>query len=97
VNSPVNVTVSGTDKDLADPAAWQPRESWWPQNLQILKYVAASFGLDSILLTFVAILVPCQQETEIISLITAAPPPPPHRVIHATGSSAVRYRQIRIK
>lgn len=71
-----NVSVNGiTDKDLADPAAWQPRESRGPQNLQILKYVAASFALDSILLTDVAILEPCQQDTEITSLITAAPPP----------------------
>jgi len=73
-----NLKFNGTDKDLADPAAWQPRESRGPQNLQILKYVAASFGLDSILLIDVAILEPCQQDTEITSLITAAAPPHPH-------------------
>jgi len=61
-----------TSLDLADPAAWQPHESRWPQILQILKYVAASFGLDYILPTDVAILESCQQDTEIISLITAA-------------------------
>jgi hypothetical protein len=84
-----NVTVNGTD-----PAAWQPRASMGPQNLQILKYVAASFGLDSILLKDVAILEPCQQDTEIASLIRGAPNP--DKVIHATINSVIRYKHIHI-
>jgi hypothetical protein len=60
-----------------NPAAWQPCGSRGPQNTQILKSVATSFGLDSILLTDVAILEPIQRDTEITLLITATPPPPP--------------------
>jgi len=103
-----NLTVNGTDKDLADSAAWQPRESRGPQNLQILKYVAASFGLDSILLSDVAVLEPCQQHTEITSLITAAntPTPLPERLlkplvtvlydtgIYVSSNNVVRSRNV---
>jgi hypothetical protein len=76
------------------PRHGSPVHQWGPQNLQILKYVAACFGLESILLKDVAILEPCQQDTEITSLITGAPTP--DKVIHATGNSVIRYKHIHI-